>query len=540
MNPAKVGVLIAFIITLGVPFVFAMTREDGASVPGDAERLVIITPHNEQIRYEFERAFDAWHREQFEIPVDIDWRAPGGTSTIRRQLESEYIKALTIGKLTPEGELERDSDGRLTQGTMGADLFFGGGSYDHGQVKRGVRATVDGEVISMPIAQEISLPESLLQEVYGENVIGSGELYDPDGYWHGTALSGFGIMFNRDVLQDLGLEEPQSWDDLCDPRYQGWIGLADPRSSGSVTTTYDSILNNYGWERGWAILRDMAANARYFSNSSSKVPLDVSQGEAAAGVAIDFYGRYQAQAVTEPGQSASEARLGYIDPPGVVFIDADPITLLRGGPNPELAIRFIEFTLTEEAQAIWQYPATSRAPAPDGLGPERYELRRMPVRESMYTQQYRQHFIDDANPFELASKVGSNGWRSAIAPMMAAFSIEIHAEQVSAWNALNRIRDAVERGQIDQAVLDEAESTYYAFPSHSFPDPFNDSEGNPIVDSNGEPLAGKTLLFSPENYRTIRNDWPNRTPTIDGRTQYLTFFREQYALVRSIAERAGL
>lgn len=540
MNPAKVGVLIAFIITLGVPFVFAMTREDGQVVPGDALRLVVITPHNEQIRYEFERAFDQWHRQNYELPVDIDWRAPGGTSTIRRQLESEYIKALTIGKITPKGQLARDDQGNPTQGTMGADIFFGGGSYDHGQVKRGITANVNGDSVSLPIAQEIEFPQEFLDDIYGENVIGSGELYDPEGYWHGTALSGFGILFNRDVLQDLGLPEPTTWDDLRDPRYQGWIGLADPRASGSVTTTYDSILNNYGWEEGWAILRDMSANARYFSNSSSKVPLDVSQGEAAAGVAIDFYGRYQAQAVTEQGQTAEQARLGYIDPPGVVFIDADPITLLRGGPNPELAMRFIEFTLTERAQAIWQYPATTRAPAPDGLGPERYELRRMPVRRVMYQSQYSQHFIDKANPFQLASNVQSKGWRSAVAPMMAAFSIEIHAEQVAAWEALAKLRNAHAQGAIEQSTLSEAEQAFYAFPTHTFPDPFNNDEGQPITDRDGNPLAGKTLLFSPENYRTIRNDWPNRTPTIQGRTQYLTFFRDQYKLVRNIAERAGL
>jgi ABC-type Fe3+ transport system substrate-binding protein len=47
---------------------------------------------------------------------------------------------------------------------------------------------------------------------------------------------------------------------------------------------------------------------------------------------------------------------------GRTYVDADPISVLRGGPNPDLARRFIEFTLTEEAQALWQFPS-KRDPA---------------------------------------------------------------------------------------------------------------------------------------------------------------------------------
>ena len=42
----------------------------------------------------------------------------------------------------------------------------------------------------------------------------------------------------------------------------------------------------------------LAANARYFTDSSQKPPIDVAQGDCAAGICIDFYGRAQAEAVT--------------------------------------------------------------------------------------------------------------------------------------------------------------------------------------------------------------------------------------------------
>jgi ABC-type Fe3+ transport system substrate-binding protein len=541
MNLSKWLVLAALVVVLGVPFVVRMVA--GADVPpSDARQLVIITPHNEQIRTEFEAAFDRWHREQHGEPAAIIWIKPGGTSEIRRQLQSVYSKAIATGRLTPEGELAPGRD------PLPNDLLFGGGSYEHGQIKRGVSAThpETGQRVSLPISVPMDFfSDDELTDLFGENRVGADELYDPEKYWLGTAVSGFGIVYNRDILAELGLPEPRSWNDLRNPRYTSWLALADPRQSGSVTTTYDSILNNHGWERGWRILRDMAANARYFSNSSSKVPIDVSQGEAAAGVAIDFYGRYQAQAVMQPGETPETSRVGYIDPPGEVFIDPDPISILRAGPDPELAERFVRFTLSEQGQALWQFHAregdaenqtAADADADAGpLGPRRYELRRMPSRRVMYAQ-YGDRFVDAGiRPFEIASQTESRGWRSMIAPMMAAFSADIHAEHVRAWRALNRLRAAHESGSVDARTVQQAEDAFYAMPSFTFPDDYVPARPR---DADEARFAGQTLPFTPENYGPIRNAWRDGRIAARAKIDFTNFFREQYGLVEELAREA--
>ena len=199
----------------------------------------------------------------------------------------------------------------------------------------------DGEMSDESLARCISRLRRLLppnaglrvQSVYGQERIGPRRLYEPGQRWFAAAISSFGIAFNRDCLALLGREDPDSFEDLADPRLAGWLALADPRQSGSVTTTIDALLSNYGWERGWRTLRAISANTRYFTNSSSKPPIDVSQGEAAAGLAIDFYGRTQSQVVMRPGETPATARVGYVDPPGEVSIVADPVSILRGGPN---------------------------------------------------------------------------------------------------------------------------------------------------------------------------------------------------------------
>lgn len=513
MRVSQIVILLALAVVLGVPW---LVRPPAAERPADARTLVVLTPHNDQIRYEFGEAFRRWHEREYGETVLIDWRTPGGTSVIRRQLESEFRAALEQGRVVP-GE-------PTPAGTISTDLFFGGGSYDHSMVDRGVSFVPVGasEAISVSMSEPIGLSEEELEAVYGEeNRVGAAVIYDPDQAWVGTALSGFGIVYNRDVLREIGLPDPVSWHDLLDPRYMGWLAMADPRHSGSVETTYDSILNNFGWDEGWRILRGMSANARYFANASTKPPIDVARGEAAAGVAIDFYGRFQAQAMLREGETPETGRVGYVDPPGVTFIDPDPITLLRGAPNPELARRFIRFTLTKEGQALWQLPARERVAGVagglggDGLGPEQYELRRMPVHRAFYEEPLFGRMIDRVDPYEVASTVDSRGWRSSIKPMMSAFGIDTHQRLVMAWRALHEMPE----GPAREGLFER----FHSMPEHTL-------------------LDGSVLPFTEEHYRAIRSDWRERERI--GRMgetliAYQRFFRELYAEVVREARTAG-
>lgn len=290
-------ILGCFVLLIGVPMAFRPGAEDGEASVRVAEQLIIITPHNEQIRYEFKRAFEAWHLDTYDTPVQVIYNVPGGTSEIRKMLEAQFIAAIEAGR-EPGGD---------------ADLVFGGGSFEHGRLKRGVNVDTDGQPQSVSISVPVDFTNAWLDETFGENQIGDGQLYDPDNYWFGLALSGFGIVYNNHALDSLGVRQPTDWTDLCDPRLQGWVALVNPNQSGSVTTAFESILKRVGWEQGWRILRRAGANARYFSASSLKPPIDVSQSNAAMGVCIDFFGRYQLQALKEAGDPD---RIGYVDPPG--------------------------------------------------------------------------------------------------------------------------------------------------------------------------------------------------------------------------------
>lgn len=521
MTLARVFIAVCFAAILGVPFALRPRQE---RVRGDLPTLIIVTPHVQQIRSEYARAFSAWHERKFGTPVNVDWRQPGGTSEILKQLEAAYQAALKSGQYEVRGDPKKP-EVVMAPGTIGFDVLFGGGTYDHGRVKSGVRATIGGQDVSVPMSVPAGFSRAQLDEWFGENRVGAQPIYDNDQYWIGVALSAFGIVYNRDVMHRLGLPEPRSFDDLTDPRLAGWVALADPRQSGSVATSMDSILSNQGWDKGWKTLREMCANTRYFTDSSTKPPIDVSAGEAAAGLAIDFYGRGQSQAVMEPGETPETSRVGYVDPAGAVYVDADPVSILRGAPHPELAKEFLEFCLTEEGQALWQFHATG-TPAGAGnplieggegvrMGPVQYDLRRAPARRVMY-QRYMAYFVDKSDPFKIASDVATKGWRGAIGVMMGAFAIDIADAQRGAWRALNQAR---RDPSFPPETLAEMERLFYAWPETVAP-------------------GGTRLAFTQENCKAILALWKQPGVMPGARIGYTEFFKGNYDRIRALGARA--
>jgi ABC-type Fe3+ transport system substrate-binding protein len=410
------------------------------------------------------------------------WSVPGGTSEILRMLRSQYAAAAEAGD--PPG------------GT--ADLFFGGGTWVHEQLSKP----------PVEISAPVDLDDTWLAAVYGENIIGDALLYDPQKRWFGTALSAFGIVFNRDALAEAGVAEPRSWQDLADPRLVGWVAMADPGHSGSITTLIEAILRRRGWAEGWRILRRAGANARGFTSSAIKAPGDVSLGDAAAGPCIDFFGRYAQQAVRVAGDPG---RLGYIDPVGETSIDADPISLLIGAPRPDLARRFIEFCLSERGQALWQF--TVGDTFADGLGPHRYELRRMPIVRAMY-EQHLDRFVDRVNPYDLATPAADTrpGVRDYVDVLMGAIAVDHHDRLRAAWEAI---------------------IAHHAYPA-----------GPDVVaaaDVDDPRLRRMLELFDalPEGWQAGPVWPPPPGPRTETRQRFARFFRDNYERIVELGERAS-
>jgi len=387
-------IIAALLAVLGAPFAARSGRRAAPPTSGAAETLVVLTPHNQAVRYEFGRAFRE-HMARQGRRVEIDWRTPGGTAEISRVLVGEYTASFqlywtqTLGRRWSSeiasgfmrAERPRAAEvGEARQAFLqsevscGVDLLFGGGSTEHARQADAGRLVDAGFVASHP---EIFGPAGIPQSVGGQ------PFWDARGRWIGTCLSTFGICFNRDLLARLGVGVPTSWEALADPRLAGQVALADPNKSGSAATIFESLVQAQmqvsGPEEGWAravwLIRRIGGNARYWSDAAAAIPLDVAGADAAAGTCIDYYGRSQ-QATAAAGGHPD--RVGYALARGETVVNADPVGLLRGAPHRELALAFMAFVLSPEGQRLWSLP--HGAPG----GPERYTLGRSPILPSLY------------------------------------------------------------------------------------------------------------------------------------------------------------
>lgn len=470
---------LALAATLTGPFLLRPVESD-APTRYD-RRLIVVTPHHEQIRDEFGRAFAAAWKQRTGETVFMDWRVPGGTSEIAMMLKSEFLAAFQQAWTAQHGRAAWTPEVALaclnakaaatdparkafleSNVGIGVDVFFGGGGFDFQlQADAGTLVAAAGPGTGLAGIRQ-KHPEWFSEAVIPEMT--SGEPFrDAKDRWCGTCLSSFGMVFNRDVLRRLGLEQdPTQWRDLADPRLLGQVALADPGRSASVTKAFEMLIQQEmqgaiaerraagvepgrteealvaegvrtGWARGLRLVQRISANSRYYSDTSTKIPLDVMRGDAAAGMCIDFYGRAMEEQLR---RGAEESRVGFVMPVGGTSISVDPIGMLRGAADPELATAFMEFVLSPEGQRLWGY----RKGVPGG--PQGQALRRLPVRKDFYTPEQAALMSDGAEmPYEKARSFTYHPeWTgpafSAIRFLIRVMCVDTHVEQREAWEAL--------------------------------------------------------------------------------------------------------
>src|SRR3954470_5504032 len=162
--------ILALVGVLVLPF---LMRPKQVSVANADETVIIVTPHNEAIRYEYSRGFAEWYKVKTGRTVAIDWRVLGGTSEIARFLESEYITAfqnywtntlkknwsMEVQAGSQNGRLPSDATPIVKEARAaflasdvgsGIDVFFGGGTYDFAKQATAGRFVVSDVPVKHP------------------------------------------------------------------------------------------------------------------------------------------------------------------------------------------------------------------------------------------------------------------------------------------------------------------------------------------------------------------------------------------------------
>ncbi|HCJ12313.1 MAG: hypothetical protein A2Y14_04595 [Verrucomicrobia bacterium GWF2_51_19] len=465
-------ILILIALVIALPLVF---RSKKTTVVGSADdTVVVVTPHVESIRYETEQAFKRWYKEKTGRTVTVDWRFMSGASDMMRYLYSMYTSSFRYqweqsGKawsqvvqaaiFNTKIDITQDTlDAQVRKAflesdeiTCGMDVVFGGG------VSEFKKSTDIGLLDDHGLFEKC--PEYFTEDAIPATLAGE-SLWDPHGRWVGVCLTVFGIVYNKDRLKALNFNRvPDHWTDLTDPKFFKELAIVDPGKSSVVFKTFEVViqeqmLNLYteaaakgpvsnekeqaivreGWLNGLRVLQKMCANTRYYSDASTKTPLDVANGNCAVGIVIDFYGRYYQALLATRAQSE---RLGYVNPVGS-FPSPDPIAVLRGAPNKTAAQAFVEFVISLDGQKILDFKVGTPG------GPEKYAVCRAPIRKDFYiNKEYEPYRLDCAiNPYARLGKFAfHDSWTR---PAMEALRfitkvafMDVQEELSAAWKAIS-------------------------------------------------------------------------------------------------------
>lgn len=409
--------------------------------------LVAISPHNENIQNEFTWAFSLHHAKQYGQTVHIEWRTVGGgSSSIVRFLRNVYARSESCG----------------------IDLLWGGGEF-HFQ-----------KLAAQGLLEPMELSEDVLAEVPA--VFGGLEMYDEQLRWCGSAVSGFGFIYNVTMLSRCGIDPPRKWEDLSRPELAGYLALADPTQSGSAAAAYEMIVQSAPtWPEGWAKLLAILANANRFTDSAGAAANAPGLGEALVATAIDFYGTTRVAEAPED--------LLYVSPPGQTAFSPDPIAILKNPPNRTLAQRFVDFVMSRRGQALWAV----RPGEPDG--PVRSPLGRQPIRRDVYEYYAGKFSPWIVNPYTQGSelKLDTEMRKVRFGPL----KLLVRAAAIDNRNALRAARDKLIETNFEPQLVRR----------------FNRLPKN--VATRGEIARVAQLLKDPIEAELILTDWT-------------TFFRDKY------------
>jgi iron(III) transport system substrate-binding protein len=152
-----------------------------------------------------------------------------------------------------------------------------------------------------------------------------------------------GFVVNEGVMAEQGIETPRCWADLTDPALKGLIAMPDPNSSGTSYTIISTLVQIMGEEEAFAYLAELHKNIQQYTRSGSAPGQLAGRGDVAMAIQFLHDGVKFAQ------QGFPLANIAPCEGTG---FEIGGLSLIKGAPNRDAALQFIDWALTPEAQLI--------------------------------------------------------------------------------------------------------------------------------------------------------------------------------------------
>ncbi|MGD8544955.1 MAG: extracellular solute-binding protein [Candidatus Bathyarchaeota archaeon] len=288
-------------------------------------KLVIIHPHGIAFAEYVIDDFVAWVNETYGYVITVSQLMPGGSGTVLTTVDA-------------------------WAGQPEADIYWGGGSFNFEEAANlhSWNPTSTNESLLLPYK---TANDADIDAVFnGWAMKEYNEDEDPENpVFYAAALSGFGFMWNTEILTTEGLPIPDTYEDLLDPVYHDQIVMCNPGDSGSTTASVlgmTQFLNRtQDWEHALAFWANLTGNIGLYVTSSETVPNKVVQTkEYGIGICIDYY-------AFDPLREGSPVGFAYWP----TTVSPDPAAILKGAPNLEEAKLFMDYITSKRGQTAVSY-----------------------------------------------------------------------------------------------------------------------------------------------------------------------------------------
>ena len=174
----------------------------------------------------------------------------------------------------------------------------------------------------------------------------------PDGIWTGVYVGALGFCSNTQVLGDLGVDVPDSWDDLLDPALEGQVAMAHPASSGTAYTAfYTQVLRLGGEDEAMEYMQELHPNILQYTSSGAAPAEMAGRGEVAVSVVFSH------DCVRNIDAGFSDLEVSF--PSEGTGYEIGGVALIANAPEPNAAKAWIDWSLTAEAQELGAAEAAS-------------------------------------------------------------------------------------------------------------------------------------------------------------------------------------
>ncbi|MFC3749991.1 ABC transporter substrate-binding protein [Paenibacillus sp. GCM10012306] len=250
--------------------------------------------------------------------------------------------SLVVYSAGPEGLANKIKEGFEAKTGVKVEMFQG----TTGKILARMEAEKSNPVVdvvvlaSLPSMQGMKKDDLLLpyKEAVNSDKLVS-DWSDPDGSYFSYSASALGIVYNTKKVTT----PPTSWSDLGKPEWKGQVNIPDPSLSGSALDFMTGYLSAQG-ESGWDLFKQYKANGVAMAGANQEALDPVITGAKSVVAAGVDYMAYKAKAAGEP--------IDIVYPAEGTVISPRPAAIIKTSPNVDNAKAFIDYLLSDEAQAM--------------------------------------------------------------------------------------------------------------------------------------------------------------------------------------------